>query len=564
VSASGIAPVDAALAAALGDRLDGRVTIAFQNGQPMRVSGLDVTGAGLHLTADGTVQGFTGGYPVQGKARLVSDDISRFAGLAGRPLSVAADIAVSGSGALLGGAFDIDLQAVTTDLETGQARIDPLLTGQSTLALKARRDTTGTTLRDFTLKNAALSADASGAIDSQAGNLTLSARLAELSLVEPSLSGPATLDTNATWTAGKPVQVQSLTVAGAGAQLKASGTLDPSDDTLPITGKADLSAKDLSRFSTLSRRPLRGALSLSASGSGAVKGGDFDVTLSASGQDLGAGLGDIDKLIAGQSTLTLDAARKDGRIRITDFALETPQLTAQAAGGLDETRKLDFSAKLADLGVLVPDFPGPLTATGNARADGADWQVALDATGPGGTTARVEGRVAGSGKDVNLSLTGAAPLGLANSFIAPRSIRGSARYDLRMNGAPGLAALSGTVSANGAQIAAPTLGVALNGVDATAQLSGGRADLSVAARVEGGGQVSVEGPVSLSPPFDAGLRVTLNNAAFRDPELYQTRVSGDISLQGPLRGAGQVTGTLELGTTEIQVPSAGAAPGGLV
>ncbi|HEY0276393.1 MAG TPA: translocation/assembly module TamB domain-containing protein, partial [Paenirhodobacter sp.] len=72
-----------------------------------------------------------------------------------------------------------------------------------------------------------------------------------------------------------------------------------------------------------------------------------------------------------------------------------------------------------------------------------------------------------------------------------------------------------------------------------------------------GGTVSVSGPITLSGGYPADLRIALNGAHLRDPQLYDTRISGGLTVSGPLTGGGTIGGTLTLDETEIRVPSGG-------
>jgi len=51
--------------------------------------------------------------------------------------------------------------------------------------------------------------------------------------------------------------------------------------------------------------------------------------------------------------------------------------------------------------------------------------------------------------------------------------------------------------------------------------------------------------------------VVLDRARLRDPELYDTRLSGAISVNGPLTGGARISGDLVLDDTELRVPSTG-------
>ena len=63
---------------------------------------------------------------------------------------------------------------------------------------------------------------------------------------------------------------------------------------------------------------------------------------------------------------------------------------------------------------------------------------------------------------------------------------------------------------------------------------------------------SVVGEVSL-----LGGIITLDGLELRDPELYETTADGRLAVTGPLTGGAQIAGLVELGPTEIQVPSSG-------
>ncbi|MBD3786334.1 MAG: translocation/assembly module TamB domain-containing protein, partial [Sphingomonadales bacterium] len=58
-------------------------------------------------------------------------------------------------------------------------------------------------------------------------------------------------------------------------------------------------------------------------------------------------------------------------------------------------------------------------------------------------------------------------------------------------------------------------------------------------------------------PFAADLRIALDRARLRDPDLYDTRVSGDLGISGPLTGGARIAGALTLSDTELRVPSGG-------
>ena len=341
-------------------------------------------------------------------------------------------------------------------------------------------------------------------------------------------------------------EVRSLSLSANNLTAELAGWLR-SDDT-DIGGTVDFT--DLGILG----KAYKGALKADAKVAGPQ--GALRLTATGSATGLGVGVAQFDQLLGGDTSLSLDASQQGDRIVLNAFAFDGAQVRASATGTSDAAgHRVDLEARLANLALLVPEFPGPVTVSGNVNATSAGYDLALDGSGPGGTSARLEGRVASDFDDVALTIQGGAQAALANPFIAPRSIQGPIRFDLSMLGKPGLEALTGDVSLSGARLVAPLLGVTLDQMEATARLGGGRAVVASTANVQGGGTVRVAGPVGLTAPFPADLTVTLSGASLRDPKLFTTTVAGTVAVTGPLTGGGRIAGALALGETEIRVPS---------
>jgi translocation and assembly module TamB len=153
-----------------------------------------------------------------------------------------------------------------------------------------------------------------------------------------------------------------------------------------------------------------------------------------------------------------------------------------------------------------------------------------------------------------LLVTGALPVGLVNGFVsAPIDVQGTANFDLAIKGKPSLDAISGTVSTTDSRISVPAMRIALRKIEATAQLSGGRAALAVAGGFSSGGRVKVDGTLGLSQPFTADMKINLVNAEFTDAPAYTTTANGTLSIAGPLVGGASLAGKLELSNTEIRL-----------
>ncbi|MGF6859590.1 translocation and assembly module TamB [Rhodobacteraceae bacterium MBR-64] len=594
-AATGLAPTDPALATALGPRIAGTATVQWTTGTPVQVPALRLAGGGyaIHLS-DLSFAGVEQAGRISGAARGRLDDLSQFSALAGRSLGGAADLVVNGSYAPLSGAGDIDLALTGQDLGVGIAEVDSLLTGQSRVALSVLRDQTGTTLRNLAINARTLDLRASGSLTPGAGDVTADLKFTDLAALGPAyggaldasvrvigtadglrtitatargdalktgipevdglLAGPSTIDVKATQR-GEVISVETLAINATTLALTATGTVDP--------GRSDLTA-DL-EFSDLSVMGGRYRGGLSAQARLTEAGATRHLGLNATGTALAIGQPQADAILRGTSTLALDLTEEAGRITVTRADLTNPQLTAQATADLNGAdRQATFSARLADLGLLAPGLTGPLTAEGRVNGDAAGYDVDIKASGPGGIEATVNGTVAADFSTADLGIAGTLQTALANPFIAPRLIDGAARFDLRLNGAPGLGALSGRVTVPGARLVDPGSRINLQNLNVVVDLGGGRADLAVQTDVETGGRILLSGPVSLAAPYNGDLKLVLDKVVLVDPELYRTELRGDAAITGPLTGGGLISGTIRLGETEIRVPSTGFGSAGAV
>lgn len=283
------------------------------------------------------------------------------------------------------------------------------------------------------------------------------------------------------------------------------------------------------------------------------------LTLDGQARNLAIGQPMVDPILRGQSTLGINARMdEDGTLRLERLAFANPQLTVNANGVAESgQRRLTIDARLANLAVIAPGYPGPLTVQGDIIDRDGQLNVDLNARGPAQIQGRVNGTVARDFSTSNLTITGTGQLGIINAAISPRSVQGPVRFDLRMQGAPGVQALSGTVSASNVRFVEPATSVNISGGQVQVTLNNGTANVQADARFDQGGTVAVRGTVGLTTPFNADLTAVLSGARLRDPDLYDTTANGTIRIAGPLAGGAAITGTLDLGTTELRIPSSG-------
>lgn len=340
--------------------------------------------------------------------------------------------------------------------------------------------------------------------------------------------------------------LRSLTANARNLTAQAQGLL--------ATGRTDLTAKiEMPDLSVLGAG-YRGAVALDAT----VKDQDGARRYGANGTARGIAIGNpqADKVLAGTTTLAVQAVDAGQGIVLSALSLQNPQLQLTAEG---DPARMKVSARLANAALLAPNFPGPVTVDGTLAQTGGGYRVDVKAAGPGGTQASVEGTLAGDFSSSDLVIRGRTQLALANAFIEPQTLDGALDFDLRMNGAPGLPALSGKITAANARITAPTANIALERVNLRADLGQSRVQLTTTGNFRGGGSLRLSGPIALTAPYAADLRLDLNAARLRDPQLYDTRISGGLRIAGPLTGGAMIRGALTLAETELRVPSGGVS-----
>ncbi|QFU10213.1 Translocation and assembly module TamB [Rhodobacteraceae bacterium THAF1] len=535
---------------------------------------LDGTGAGARVIADVIVTdlGMDDVAPLaSGTAQITVDELSVFSAIANRELGGSVDLSVDGGARFDLSSAEATIEGRTEDLEVGQAEVNRLMDGVTTLNIVASKEGDRIEAPTIQLSNPQVRVAGEGQYggDDNAGQLNIV--FSELGAIVPEMSGQGTVMAFAEQT-GETWQI-SVDADGAGVVLDLLGEVSDIDMTPVFDGEVDLRAADLSRFNRLANRSLSGSVSMQAQGRSAIDASRFDLTANARGQGLRVGIAQVDQLLAGGATVLNAQASRDGAnapIRVQTFALDTPGLDATANGSIfGGASNLTFDARLANLGQFVPNFDGPVTARGRAGQQGSNIVLDVDLTGPQGITASVNGTVAESFDRANLGLTGNAPLRVANPFLGNRALEGDARFDIRLNGPLAPSSATGTVTVAGGRFIDPSLPAVLQDINGTAQLSGGQVQLNLTANKQEGGQIRVAGPISLNAGYNAELGIELVQVVFEDPRLYRTSLNGRVTVTGPLTGGATIGGTIMVGETEVRIPSTGLGvtgpiPDGLV
>ncbi|MEM1428866.1 MAG: translocation/assembly module TamB domain-containing protein [Pseudomonadota bacterium] len=364
----------------------------------------------------------------------------------------------------------------------------------------------------------------------------------------------------------------------------AMATLGAGDDgTGRIAADVDVSVPDLSPLTPALRGGLdatarvrqqesgafgidldaEGPFASTATAEGTVGGGDTNATAEIRLPDIGV----LAPSYAGPVTANVTARQAPGApIDLTLDAAAPYGITADLDGRIGQGQgDLDIDVRVPNLDVFALGISGGVAITGGATERPDGWAVDIQSQGPATANTAVSGTVSPDGTVAALRTTGEIPLELINGVLAPQRIEGPVRFDLALDGPPGLDALSGSVNVAGAQFQVPAINLGISDINVAGQLSGGTLALDGSARSTEGGGLSVTGPITLSGQFPAELAVAIDNLVLSDPSLYTTTLAGGISLTGPLRGTGAtIGGEIDIGETELRIPSGGTGFAGQI
>ncbi|NNE79838.1 MAG: hypothetical protein HKN18_06145 [Silicimonas sp.] len=546
------------VAEALGDDIKGTARIDWIDGQPLRLQSLMLEGGPTTLTGTAEVAFSDEGPSLTGGVNASIGDLTPYSALADRRLGGAVDVDVTFDAAPLAGTFDIAAKGEGRDISLDDPRADAVLKGVSSLDFHVRRDATGINAVLSRLESQEASLTGNATLTSGGSEFGLRGLISDASLLLDGLTGPIRLDLNGQEDDGRNWSIDA-NLAGTEATITANGRLSGVYAIPRFAGRATAEVPDLAKLSEIADQPLGGAIKVTLEGQTDAEFDDFDLAVDVEGTGLSTGSSDLNTLLAGDLTARLRALGSAKSAQISDLSVNTGAMTATAQGRIAQgASRIELAARLRNLADFAAGFPGPLAVMGTIEETGqSTMNIALQAEGPGGSRTSVQGTAQSDFSTAELDLNGQAPLALANRFIVPNTIAGRSDFDLRLSGPIALSSLSGRISAPGARITAPEPGIALNDVDIAVDLSGGRAELAIDGAVQDGGRFSLAGPLSLTAPYPAQLALTLRQAALSDPRLFQTDVSGTITVDGPLDQGARIAGNLTLGETEVRIPSSG-------
>ncbi|XDA99951.1 translocation/assembly module TamB domain-containing protein [Sulfitobacter sp. LCG007] len=546
-NARGLGVVDESAGKALGSAINGKANINYIEEQPIRITGLSLTGDDYSFDGQAIIGTVVEGFPTRLSLALSAADLERFGGLAGRPLSGAADLTISGNVTPLAGFFDLAIDGTSTDLAVGVDQADALMQGRSVLSIIAERNDTGSFLRDATLDNDALRLTASAFLRPEKSEASLDFEIFDGRALAPQLEGPVRVKAEGT-DEGQGWAVDAEVQAPHDARMQLSGRATGPDADLNF----DLAIPRVSDFA----EGIDGALSARGRAFNSPEGwqvdlsgeGPYEATLALDGLvsgpeadlDLDISVPNLEPLAPGVTgPLSIRGnARQDPQGWRVDLDVDAPYDAALTFNGLatGPDAALDLTVSVPDLQPLVPSLEGALTADGTARMTPQGWRVDLDADGPYAAKLALEGLATGPQSDIafDLSLPDIQPLvaQLSGAVSAQGNLRPretGLEVDMRATGPMG-ARLSATGTATGPQTAfdvdlaiddiAPLAPQFPGAVTARAQLSQTDKGLMVEASATGPQQssASVTG-IATGPEADVRFSLDLASVAAFAPQI---------------------------------------------
>lgn len=376
MSASGVSLQDPALAQALGPEVRLETRIGADETGAVSLQDLVLQTPHASLSGSATIAPENRQIQISVAAGLEAPDLSPLA-LPQAPVKAGALSAdLTARAALPSGTLSLTLAGSSTGLDLGQPRLAPVLAAQTDLTLSLRRDVEGTFVDAFSLTNDHVTATGTAAVSGQSADVNLRAELADISVIEPSLPGPASLTLNGTGAPEQGTFDGTFTALTPYARLDGTAGVTSEAGVTRLNLRSDLDANDLAPFATLAA-PLRGgALTARIAAESTFPAGDMRLTVEGQSRGLDIGSAQAAPFLAPQTRLLARLARSGDVTRIEQLDLANTAITASASGQLTaQEAVMEVSAQLSDLGVVVEDLTGPVDVSSRITADPASQRA---------------------------------------------------------------------------------------------------------------------------------------------------------------------------------------------
>jgi translocation and assembly module TamB len=340
-------------------------------------------------------------------------------------------------------------------------------------------------------------------------------------------------------------------VAGAPAQLQASGTLNADERTMALTAMSGNWQRQAIRLLAPAKFALTGR-------AGGVAGG-------VSVDRLRLGLRDAELEVAGRVGDALDLRVKLTNLPVDLAALIAPDYAADGtiAGEATLNGPLDRpngSVRVQASGIRLragsarglPAIDGTMTAAlagGDARLNATVNARGSSLTLTGAVPLRKNGVM-------NLRAAGTVDLAMFGPILAAqgRSAKGRVALDLGLAGSLTAPRAAGTARLFGGDFSDFSLGTHVSDVAATVQMDGSMVRLTQLTARAGSGTISADGSVDLSNARQVAMDLRVHNARLLASDLATATGDAELTLRGVLDGRLTVGGNVTIQRADITVP----------
>lgn len=592
--ADGIDSSNPALAQALGRSMAGFASIGWPGpGEPLEIEGLVLEGETLGLSARGTMEGarFTGFTEAE------AFDLAAFSGIAGRNLGGQLLFVSEGEVNFFTGALALKLGLTGRDMTIDQREADLFLSGESRMGVDIVRNTEGTQLRGLRLWAGGLALDAEGRFTEEGLHLVAEAGIPDLSLLGEGFGGQVALALQLDSGGGLDllsvdgraldlapgdlpgaavvralmegesrflmraqrsdgtIRLEQLSFEAPRLAFRAQGNL-PEAGTEGTDLEMVLARLDAAGFASDARGVLSGRATLQGEGEG---GRRLRVDLGSAAGGLRFGVRLLDSLLQGDLRVSADIL--DGGAGVLDIAraqLRTGAVDVSVSGrqGNDGAGDFTLTGRLDSLARVMPGMSGALRLDGRANRPAGDGPYALRLTmdGPSELSARAEGTMTPDFR-LALALDATVEAGLINPVIDPMSMQGRMRFQGRIDGAPGLEALSGAITLAEGRFVSPLVGLAFEGISARGELQGQTLRLDAQARGQLGGVARVAGTIGVLGGHPANLEVSAEALRIASAPILEATITGSAQLTGLLARNPVLRGSVAVDQAEVRIPN---------
>lgn len=452
------------------------------------------------------------------------DDLTAYAGLAGRPLSGGLQLAVNANGAPSTMTFDGSLKGTGTGLAIGQAQADALLSGAMTLDGRFKMaGLEDLSLSGLSLQTQGLDISGSAGLNGDQVSAELNGQVNELALVNPQVIGPLAFKASASG----PLTGADVDLELSSKQITLAGTnLDNLAASITAVASMEAPSASISITGRLEDQPIDVSANLTSQDGGAVLD-DLEADIVGNKISGGFTLADLTKAPEGlEGSLTIDAPDLS---TLSPLALRplSGSLTGdiQISGDDAQTKGVDIALSGEDLAVETLSIGSLLV---NAKVADPFTAPAIDAD----VTARTI--QAGSAPFESLTL---------NASSTGKTTQFTSKLALDAGDDPDGLAVEGTLSLEddgSATLQLAKLGGRYQGINTHLNQetrithSGGKTEIEPLSMSLGDGSLTVSGTVDTALDVKADLKdvpLTLANA-----------FAPDLDLSGTLTGSASVSG----------------------